>query len=50
MLQPILGSFCGSNSTVQYLGLGFDSTEEGLLSHCRVKLAERGLDLCDVHF
>lgn len=32
------GSFCGSNSTVQYLGLGFDSMEEELLSHCRVKL------------
>lgn len=37
-LQPIFGSFCGSNSTVQYLGLGFDSMEEEPLSHCRVKL------------
>lgn len=32
------GSFCGSNSTVQYLGLGFDSMEEEPLSRCRVKL------------
>lgn len=36
------GSFCGRNSTVQYLGLGFDSMEEEPLSHCRVKL-ERAL-------
>lgn len=32
------GSFSGSNSTVQYLGLGSDSMEVELLSRCRVKL------------
>lgn len=32
------GSFSGSKSTVQYLGLGSDSMEVELLSRCRVKL------------
>lgn len=32
------GSFRWSNSTVQYLGSGFDSMEEEPLSHCLVKL------------